>query len=80
MFNTCGKFAATSDIYNGYSIIAIDPYNKNCDVIFSQYMDFPRNRFDAALCAAGDGVFTTSLGNKDNNLALAYDYFLLGTL
>ena len=36
-------------------------------------MDFPRNCFDAALCVAGDGVFTTSLGNKDNNLALAYN-------
>ena len=73
LFNTCGKFDATSDIYNGYSIIAINPYNKNCDVILRQYMDFPRNCFDAALCVAGNGVFTTSLGNKDNNLALAYN-------
>ena len=73
LFNTCGKFDATSDIYNGYSIIAINPYNKNCDVILRQYIDFPRNCFDAALCVAGNGVFTTSLSNKDNNLALAYN-------
>lgn len=73
LFNTCGKFDATSDIYNGYSIIAINPYNKNCDVILRQYMDFPRNCFDSALCVAGDGIFTTNLGNKDNNLALAYN-------
>ena len=53
LFNTCGKFDATSDIYNGYSIIAINPYNKNCDVFLRQYMDFPRNCFDAALCVAG---------------------------
>lgn len=73
LFNTCGKFDTTSDIYNGYSVIAIDPYNKNCDVILRQYMDFPRNCFDAALCVASHGVFTTCLGNKNHNLALAYD-------
>lgn len=73
LFNTCGKFDATSDIYNGYSIIAINPYNKTCDVILRQYMDFPRNCFDSALCVADDGIFTTTLGNKDNNLALAYN-------
>lgn len=73
LFNTCGKFDATSDIYNGYSVIAINPYNKNCDIILRQYMDFPRNCFDAALCVAGNGIFTTSLGCKDNDLALAYN-------
>lgn len=73
LFNTCGKFDATSDIYNGYSVIAINPYNRNCDVILRQYMDFPRNCFDAALCVADNGVFTTSLDNKNSNLALAYN-------
>lgn len=73
LFNTCGKFDATSDIYNGYSIIAINPYNKNCDIILRQYMDFPRNCFDAALSVMKNGLFTTCLSSKDNNLALAYD-------
>lgn len=73
LFNTCGKFDNSSDIYNGYSILAINPYNKNCDVILRQYFDFPRNCFDEALCVAQGGCFSISLGTKDNNLALAYN-------
>ena len=73
LFNTCGKFDNSSDIYNGYSILAINPYNKNCDVILRQYFDFPRNCFDEALCVAQGGCFSISLGTKDDNLALAYN-------
>lgn len=73
LFNTCGKFDNSSDIYNGYSILAINPYNKDCDVILRQYFDFPRNCFDEALCVAEGGIFSTSLGTKDDNLALAYN-------
>lgn len=73
LFNTCGKFDNSSDIYNGYSILAINPYNKNCDVILRQYFDHPRDCFDEALCVAEGGVFSTSLGTKDDNLALAYN-------
>ncbi len=73
LFNTCGKFDNTSDIYNGYSILSINPYNKDCDVILRQYFDFPRNCFDEALCVAKDGVFSTTLGKKDDTLALAYN-------
>ena len=73
LFNTCGKFDNSSDIYNGYSILAINPYNKDCDVILRQYFDFPRNCFDEALCVAQGGCFSTSLGTKDDNLALAYN-------
>lgn len=73
LFNTCGKFDNSSDIYNGYSILAINPYNKDCDVILRQYFDFPRNCFDEALCVAEGGIFSTSLGKKDDTLALAYN-------
>lgn len=73
LFNTCGKFDNSSDIYNGYSILAINPYNKDCDIILRQYFDFPRNCFDEALCVAQGGCFSTSLGTKDDNLALAYN-------
>ena len=73
LFNTCGKFDNSSDIYNGYSVLAINPYNKTCDVILRQYFDFPRNCFDEALCVAEGGIFSTSLGTKDDNLALAYN-------
>lgn len=73
LFNTCGKFDNTSDIYNGYTILAINPLNKDCDVILRQYMDFPRNCFDEALCVASGGVFSTSLGTRDDSLALAYN-------
>lgn len=73
LFNTCGKFDNSSDIYNGYSILAINPYNKDCKVILRQYFGYPRNCFDEALCVAQDGCFSTSLGAKDDNLALAYN-------
>ena len=73
LFNTCGKFDNSSDIYNGYSILAINPYSKECDVILRQYFDYPRNCFDEALCVAEGGIFTTSLGTKNDNLALAYN-------
>ena len=73
LFNTCGKFDNSSDIYNGYSILAINPYNKDCDVILRQYFDFPRNCFDEALCVAEEGMFSASLGKKDDTLALAYN-------
>lgn len=73
LFNTCGKFDNSSDIYNGYSILAVNPYNKDCNVILRQYFGYPRNCFDEALCVAQDGCFSTSLGAKDDNLALAYN-------
>lgn len=73
LFNTCGKFDNTSDIYNGYALLAINPFNKDCDVILRQHMDFPRDCFDEALCVAEGGIFSTSLGTKDDKLALAYN-------
>lgn len=73
LFNTCGKFDNSSDIYNGYALLAINPYNKDCDVILRQYMDYPRNCFDAALSVVQGGVFHTALGRKDDRLALAYN-------
>ena len=68
LFNTCGKFDNSSDIYNGYSILAVNPYNKDCNVILRQYFGYPRNCFDEALCVVQDGCFSTSLGAKDENL------------
>lgn len=73
LFNTCGKFDNSSDIYNGYALLAINPYNKDCDVVLRQYLSHPRNCFDAALSVVQDGVFHTRLGRKDDKLALAYN-------
>lgn len=73
LFNTCGKFDNSSDIYNGYTLLSINPYNKECDVILRQYMDYPRNCFDEAIHLAKSGVFSISLGTKDDKLALAYN-------
>lgn len=73
LFNTCGKFDNSSDIYNGYALLAINPYNKDCDVILRQYMDYPRNCFDAALSVIQGGIFPSTLGKKDDRLALAYN-------
>lgn len=73
LFNTCGKFDNSSDIYNGYTLLAINPYNRECDVILRQYMDYPRNCFDAALSVVPGGIFPTALGRKDDRLALAYN-------
>lgn len=73
IFNTCGKFDNSSDIYNGYSVISINPYNKECNVILRQYFDFPRNCYDKAIGLQSNGLFTSSIGKKDDTLALAYD-------
>lgn len=73
LFNTCGKFDNTSDIYNGYALLAINSFNKDCDVILRQHFDYPRNCFDEALCVAEGGTFSTSLGTKDDKMALAYN-------
>lgn len=73
LFNTCGKFDNSKDIYNGYSIISINPYNKDCNVILRRYMDFPRNCFDAATNVYKDGMYFAHLGKQDDVLALAYN-------
>ncbi len=73
LFNTCGKFDNSKDIYNGYSIISINPYNKDCNVILRRYMDYPRNCFDAATNVYEEGMFSAHLGKKDDVLALAYN-------
>lgn len=73
LFNTCGKFDNSKDIYNGYSIITINPYNKDCNVILRRYMDYPRNCFDAATNVYKDGVYIAHLGKQDDVLALAYN-------
>ena len=73
LFNTCGKFDNSSDIYNGYSILSINPYNKVCDVFLRQYFDYPRNCFDKAIGLCPDGHFQANLGEKNDTLALAYN-------
>lgn len=73
IYNTCGKFDNSSDIYNGYSLISINPYNKDCRIHLRKYFDFPRNCFDKAIELQKDGVFETCIGNKKDELALAYD-------
>lgn len=73
LFNTCGKFDNSSDIYNGYSLISINPYNKECNVILRQYLDYPRNCYDKALSIYPEGHFHVNLGNQDGTLILAYN-------
>lgn len=73
LFNTCGKLDNSSDIYNGYSVIAINPYNKEADVYLRQYFDFPRNCYDKAIHLNQDGRFSASLGVQNQPLALAYN-------
>lgn len=73
VFNTCGKFDNSSDIYNGYSILSLNPYNKDCDIILRQYFDYPRNCYDEAINLVLNGKFSVSLGKKDDLLVLAYN-------
>lgn len=73
IFNTCGKFDNTSDIYNGYSIISLNPLNRFCEVIIRQYFDYPRNCYDKAISLSHDGVFSASLGEENSELVLAYN-------
>lgn len=73
LFNTCGKFDNSSDIYNGYSLISINPYNKECNVILRQYFDYPRNCYDKAVGICPDGCFFVNLDNQDDILILAYN-------
>ena len=73
IYNTCGKFDKTSDIYNGYSLISVNPFNRQCNIYLRQYFNYPRNCFDAAITLMPDGTFSTTLGVKDNELSLAYN-------
>ena len=73
IYNTCGKFDNSSDIYNGYTLISINPYNKDCNIFLRQYFDYPRNCFDKAIALQTDGVFSAKIGTKDDTLALAYN-------
>ena len=72
IYNTCGKFDNSSDIYNGYTLISINPYNKDCNIILRQYY-YPRNCFDKAIALQKDGLFSAKIGAKDDTLALAYN-------
>lgn len=73
LFNTCGKFDNTSDIYNGYSVLSINPYTNDCDVILRQYYEGHRNSFDKAISLCQDGVFKAVLGCHDSDSAIAYN-------
>ena len=73
LFNTCGKFDNSNDIFNGYSLISINPYNKKSRVFLRHYFGYPRNCYDKAIELAEDGMFYADLGDKDDNLALAYN-------
>ena len=73
LFNTCGKFAKTSDVYNGYSLLSFNPCNCNCDIILRKYYESPRNEFDAAVHLCTEGQFSVALGVKDEALASAYN-------
>lgn len=73
IYNTCGKFDNSSDIYNGYTLISINPYNMDCNIFLRQYFDYPRNCFDKAIALQPDGVFSAKIGAKDDTLALAYN-------
>ena len=73
LFNTCGKFDNSSDIYNGYSVISINPYTKDCNVILRQYFGFPRNCYDKAINLCSNGTFLARLGCSSNTLGLAYN-------
>ena len=73
LFNTCGKFDNTSDIYNGYSVLSINPYTNDCDVILRQYYEGHRNCFDEAISLCQDGVFKAVLGCHDSDSAIAYN-------
>lgn len=73
IFHTCGKFDNSSDIYNGYAVVSINPYNKECSIILRQYFDYPRNCFDKAISLQKDGVFRFKMGAKNDALALAYN-------
>jgi len=73
IYNTCGKFDKTSDIYNGYSLISVNPFNRQCDIYLRQYFNYPRDCFDDAIALMPNGIFSTTLGDKDNELSLAYN-------
>ena len=72
IFNTCGKFDTSSDIYNGYTLISINQYNSNCAFILRQYYGAPRNCFDKAITLQENGVFSASIKEKSTALSLAY--------
>ena len=73
LFNTCGKLDNSSDVYNGYSLVSINPYNMECTVQLRQYFTYPRNSYDRAINLCENGVFSSKLGDSNNVLGIAYD-------
>ena len=73
LFNTCGKLDNSSDVYNGYSLVSINPYNMECTVQLRQYFTYPRNSYDRAINLCENGVFLAKLGDSNNVLGIAYD-------
>lgn len=72
LLNICGKFDNSSDVYNGYSLISINPYTNESTVILRKYLDYPRNCYDAAINLCDNGVYKTALKKSDEILALSY--------
>lgn len=73
LFNTCGKFYPTGDIYNGYSLININPYTQKGSIYLRQYFNYPRNCFDESIQLAPNGQYNFDLHNRDENSVLAYE-------
>lgn len=73
LFNTSGKFDLTSDIFNGYSLITINPSNYHCDVYLRHYHPHPRNCFDKAIHLSENGMLSADLDAKDESQVVAYN-------
>lgn len=71
--NTAGKFDNSSDIYNGYSLLSINPYNKDCRVFLRQYLPSPRDCYDRAIHLETNGEFSAPLGDRNEALVYAYN-------
>lgn len=73
LFNTSGKFDNSSDIFNGYSLLVINPMNYHCDVYLRQYHPHPRNCYDKAIQLSKDGMLSANLDAKDETQIVAYN-------
>lgn len=73
VISTCGKFFPTQDIYNGYSIISINPETLEGDIYLRQYYAGARNCFDENLQLYKNGTFGFRIGNRNSLQKKAFE-------
>lgn len=71
VYNTSGKFDLSSDVFNGYSLIKINPNSHECNILLRHYFDI-RNSYDKAIHLTKEGELFVDLKTKNYEKKIAY--------